>query len=192
MFIGGTKVPNALVQGLYDEANDNGKCRWTEKTAGHINFMNKLLWIDEAKVILMLRDGRDVAYSMYKREGQIRRIVTKWKRECRIVLRHSDHPRVMIVKYEDLVTDFERIMTRVFEFIGERYEERVVRFYENYEETTKPPDETDGDNHQQLRRWQLSQPLFDGRGRYKDFSPEQYRYVFSRQEKLLMKLGYIQ
>ena len=192
MFVGGTKKLNALMCGLYDEANDNGKCRWTEKTAGHINAMNKLLWINTAKIILMIRDGRDVAYSIYKREGQIRRAVTKWKRVCQETLRYSDHPRVMIVKYEDLVTDFERIMMGVFEFIGERYEEGVVRFYEDYEETTKPPDETDGENHQQLRRWQLSQPLFDGRGRYKEFSKKQYKYVLSRQRKMLLELGYIQ
>ena len=192
MFVGGTKKLNRLMQGLYGEANENGKCRWTEKTAGHINVMDKLLWINTAKTILMIRDGRDVAYSMYKREGQIRGAVTKWKRECQIVLRYSAHPRTMLVRYEDLVTDFERIMTGVFEFIGEKYEEGVVRFYENYEETTKPPDETDGENHMQLRRWQLSQPLFDGRGRYKGFSPKQYKYVLARQRKMLLELGYIQ
>ena len=192
MFIGSTKKLNGFMQGLYDEANDNGKCRWTEKTAGHINFMDKLLGINTAKIILMIRDGRDVVYSLYKREGQIHRAVTKWNRECQITLQYSDHPRTMLVKYEDLVTDFERIMTGVFEFIGEKYEEGVVRFYESYEKTTKPPDETDGKNHMQLRRWQLSQPLFDGRGRYKEFSEKQYKYVLSRQRKMLLELGYIE
>ena len=118
--------------------------------------------------------------------------MTKWKQECQIVLRYSDHPRTMLVRYEDLVTDFERTMTGVFEFIGEKYEEGVIRFYESYEKTTKPLDETDGKNHVQLRQWQLSQPLFDGRGRYKRFSPKQYEYVLSRQRKMLLQLGYIE
>jgi len=192
MFVGGTRKLNVLMRRLYKQANTNGKCRWTEKTAQHIYFIDKLLWINEARIILMLRDGRDVAYSLYKREGQIRRAVTKWKREGQITIQYSNHPRTMLVKYEDLVTDFERIMTGVFEFIGEKYEEGVVRFYENYEKTTKPPDETDGENHMQLRRWQLSQPLFDGRGRYKGFSLKQYKYVLSRQRKMLLELGYIQ
>ena len=65
MFIGGTKKLNSLMQGLYDDANDNGKGRWTEKTAEHINFMHKLLWVNTARIIIMIRDGRDVAYSLY-------------------------------------------------------------------------------------------------------------------------------
>jgi hypothetical protein len=179
------------MQELYDEANKNNKCRWTEKTAQHIYFMDRLLSIDTAKIVVMIRDGRDVAYSRYKRLGTIRGGVTEWKIECRKALQYQDHPRVMLVKYEDLIVDFEHTMTDVFEFIGEKYEERVTRFYEGRAKETKPPDETDGTNHLQLRRWQLAQPLFDGRGRYREFTKKQIEYVLSRQRSMLFSLGYI-
>lgn len=192
MFVGGTKKLNGFMQSLYDEANENGKRRWTEKTAEHINFMDKGLLVHAAKMIVMIRDGRDVACSLYKRGIGIRRAVTKWKEETKLSLQYSSHPRTMLVRYEDLVTDFERTMTSVFEFIGENYEEGVERFYENYEEATKPPNEKDGRNHRLLRQWQLSQPLFDGRGRYKEFSYKQYNYVYKRQRQMLLELGYIE
>ena len=192
LFTGFVKGSASLMLEFYDMAVTNNKCRWTEKTAEHIFYMDNLLAVDTAKVVIIVRDGRDVAYSKYMREGKIRDGITLWKSACQIALRYSAHPRTILVRYEDLITDFEYTMTKVFEFLGEKYEDGVVNFYKHRKKVDRPPDERDGSGHRQNRAWQLGQPLFDGRGRYKDFNKMQLDYVLARQKNMLLELGYIQ
>jgi hypothetical protein len=96
------------------------------------------------------------------------------------------------VKYEDLVVEFKETTMRVFGFIGEEYEEAVKDFYKHRDAVEKPQSARSRGEILKLRTWQVSQPLFDGRGRYKELDEKQYDYVYRRQRKMLFELGYIQ
>jgi len=41
-----------------------------------------------------------------------------------------------------------------------------------------------------VRTWQVNQPLFDGRGRWKNLTGDELRYVIAEEEELLEALGY--
>ena len=178
---------------LYNRALGRGRGRWVEKTPEHLHHMGAMLrnW-ETAKVIIMMRDGRDVVASLFARTSQLRESVSRWKNDTKISLRFANHPRVLLVKYEDLVAEFQETTIRVFGFIGEKYEEAVKDFYKHQDIVDKPQLARSRNEILKLRAWQVSQPLFDGRGRYKELDEKQYDYVYRRQKKMLSELGYIQ
>ncbi len=60
------------VSGFDKQTVANGKKRWFEKTPKPIQHIDKILnWISDAKIIIILRNGRDVAYSIKQRIGSL-------------------------------------------------------------------------------------------------------------------------
>jgi hypothetical protein len=178
---------------FYDQAIDCGKSRWVEKTPEHLHRIGAILRNREmAKVIIMIRDGRDVVASLFARTSKLRESVSRWKNDTKTALSFAVHPRVLLVKYEELVVEFKETTMRVFGFIGEEYEDAVKDFYKHQDAVDKPQLARSRKEILKLRAWQVSQPLFDGRGRYKELDEKQYDYVYRRQRKMLFELGYIQ
>ena len=61
-----------------------GKARWVEKTPRHIYRVGEILrYFPEGKVVLMLRDGRDVACSIRDRYGSLEAGVSRWMEDNR-------------------------------------------------------------------------------------------------------------
>ena len=178
---------------FYVRAVSDGRCGWVEKTPEHLHRVNRILMLyNTAKIIIMIRDGRDVAASLFDRTSDLEDSVRRWIDDNALAMKHSSNPRVLLVKYEDLVLKFKETMAGVFDFIGEEYEETVVDYYKNYAGAVKPKKAKLRNEILELREWQVSQPLFDGRGRHKEFSEEQYDYVYSMQKEMLLELGYIE
>lgn len=172
-----------------------GKPRWVEKTPSHIRHLDELFnWAPDARVILMLRDGRDVAASIKARTGNLEEAIGRWVNDNRAGKPYWDHPHVLVCKYEDLVTRFEPTVHRAVEFLGEEYEpgmkdynSRPLRFYS---EKVEKPTSAEGSNHNQYRNWQINQPLFDGRERWKDLSTEELELVERIGGPMLAECGY--
>ena len=99
------------------------------------------------------------------------------------------------VRYEDLVSNTKRTLIKIFEFIGERFEESCLEFHQEpkyyYSEILKKPKDQKEENHLQFRNWQINQPLFDGRGKWKEMTPEDKLIVKRIINKKLMEYGYI-
>ena len=178
---------------FYDLAIDCGKGRWVEKTPEHLHRIKEILksW-EMAKVIIMIRDGRDVVASLFARTSKLRENVSRWKNDTKTTVSFANHPRVLLVKYEDLVAEFKETTMRVFAFIGEEYEDAVRKFYKHQDVVDKPLVARSRGEILRLRAWQVSQPLFDGRGRHKELDEKQYDYVYRRQKGMLSELGYIE
>ena len=71
-----------------------GKRRWVEKTPRHILYIGKILdWLPSAKIILILRDGRDVAYSFQKRKGSLKYGIGRWCEDNLAGRRYWGHHR---------------------------------------------------------------------------------------------------
>jgi hypothetical protein len=182
-----------------------GKARWVEKTPSNVFYLDRLFEnLPELKVIIMVRDGRDVATSMRirfedsmaGRSAAFAHGVNRWVDENTQWLRHRDHPRLLMVKYEDLVKNFEVTITRIVEFLGEACEPALLEFHRsknNYLHDAKvdtAPEATQ-QNINQFRNWQVHQPLFDGSGRWRtEMNDEEKRLFKEKAGALLQSFGY--
>ncbi|MEM7304274.1 MAG: sulfotransferase [Pseudomonadota bacterium] len=175
----------------------DGKYRWIEKTPKHIRCIDRILdWYSEARIIIIIRDGRDVACSIQGRTGSLEEGVKEWMETNQIGKNYWHHSNVHVLKYEDLITDFEETITAVLNFLSEEYEEGLKNYHKQekkwYSGVIAKPSSTRGDdNHRQHRNWQINQPLFDGRGRWKKMSKEEVTYVIDQAGDMLVEFGYI-
>ena len=112
--------------GLYAQARN--KCRVGEKTPGHLARIPRILhFLPEAKVICVVRDGRDVARSLVRvawSHRDQRRHCLRWNRASRHVLRYGRtfSNNVRMVLFEDLLRDPQSQLSDLCEFLGECYE----------------------------------------------------------------------
>jgi hypothetical protein len=118
-----------------------GKIRWGDKTPAYIEIVPPLAaMFDDAKFIHLIRDGRDVAKS-FQRQGWhgpwIHGYTREWLRAAELDLKLSQTPldeRMLRVRYEDLVLHPEATLHRVCAFIGEEFEERMLRWHRRVDE----------------------------------------------------------
>jgi hypothetical protein len=124
-----TATPSAA--GLFDAlftlyAKQQGKTRWGDKTPQHGLFIPELLAVfPEAKIIHLVRDGRDVAESTARiaiGPCSMLAIARRWK----TYMGAADSARIRLpagqfldVRFEDLVRDPAAARRRILAFIGE-------------------------------------------------------------------------
>lgn len=103
--------------------------RWVEKTPINVlNLPRILRALPDAKVIHLVRDGRDVITSHHpKVEGQY--VTTaRWVRDVSAGARSEDHPRVTVVRYRDLVQDYEPTLRNLCDFLDITWTERFIDY----------------------------------------------------------------
>jgi hypothetical protein len=112
-------------------AHRAGKARWIEKTPRHL-LMTDTLWRHwpEARVVRIVRDPRDVALSLagmpFAKESVVGNLVRVDQDDRASRRRIETDPRAMTLRYEDLVTEPERELRRVCEFVGEAWEPAML------------------------------------------------------------------
>ncbi|MGV8908970.1 MAG: sulfotransferase family protein [Propionicimonas sp.] len=117
-----------------DYAVTRGKQRWADKTplyALSLDFITRVF--PDCQVVHVIRDGRDVAVSHRKRFGYRSSIksAVKWPRyiaAARDVGRRLPPGRYHELRYEDLVTDAEKTLRVLFDFLDEPWEESVLAY----------------------------------------------------------------
>ena len=172
-----------------------GKRRWIEKTPKHIYRIGDILRLQpEAKIILIIRDGRDVACSFKYRTGSVEIGIKRWHEDNLAAKEYWSHPNVYAIRYEQLVDDFENSIADVLSFLNETYEKGMKDYYKTKTrwystKITKPPSAF-GEHHNQYRNWQINQPLFDGRGRWKELSVDELSYIEEVAGSMLVEFGY--
>jgi len=174
-----------------------GKRAWLEKTPAHIQRLGELFeQRPHARVILMLRDGRDVAVSLKERLAAFGPGVGRWVADNLAGLPWHNDPRVHVVRYEDLVADNRATLTRVCGFLGLAFHEDMLRFNEkfagNTHDQSKPADPVAAAHHQR-RSAQVNRPMFDGRARWVGALDAGEQAVFEQSAGDMMRqLGYAQ
>jgi len=136
-----------LVAGLFAKnARAEGKVRWGDKTPYYVLHMDKLLeWFPDAQFIHLIRDGRDVALSLFARRDDFGVYNTyfaakyweqfvKGGRELGPTLPEGAY---LEIRYEDILQDQEGSVRKICAFLGEEYSEAVVNF-----KTTREPGKT--------------------------------------------------
>ena len=171
------------------------KRRWVEKTPKHICHIGKILkWCPDARILLIIRDGRDVAYSFKMRTGSLEKGIRRWVKDNLAGKEFWENPNVHVVRYEDLVSDFESTVRDMQSFLNEDYECGMKDYHKIprkwYSDKIAKPKATFKMDHEQYRNWQINQPLFDGRGRWKKMSAEELSLVNDIAGEMLAEFGY--
>ena len=129
-------------------AQSRGKARWGDKSPNHVDHLE---WIAElypsATFLIITRDALDQIYS-FTRGGKLRpaalgqahdrqedpRLAAAryWaERNDRILLfAQQSSFDSLVLSYEDLASEPERISRKIFSFLGEDWEASVLRFHE--------------------------------------------------------------
>ncbi len=97
-----------------------GKKMWCEKTPRHINHIPDILndFGRKAKIIHIIRDGRDVVLSKHPVYGADYIKPERWIEDVKKGLFYYKHPQVLSMRYEDLVTDPKKECNEIFDFLG--------------------------------------------------------------------------
>jgi hypothetical protein len=182
------------------EALARGSRRWLDKMAAYVHDIDKIVArFPSAKLVVVIRDGRDVALSLRKRAPDFERGVARWLNDNMAARAHLGSPNLITVRYEDVVTLPQEAMRRLFEFIGEPYEEQIFDFWKRNRSELKI-DQSLGEqlsrseeqrDFRTLRKWQISQPLYNGSGKWREeLSDAEKAYFKKHANNLLVELGY--
>lgn len=105
------------------------KARWGDKTPAYIEIVPELArMFPDSRFIHLVRDGRDVAKSFQATDwvGRWLHVNTlEWTRALDYQRRWADselRPRILEVRYEDLVLETETTLRKICQFIGEEFE----------------------------------------------------------------------
>ena len=135
----GFESPAALraFYAIYQERQD--KPRWGDKTPIYVKNMRKIeKTLPEARFIHVIRDGRDVALSRWKRTlgdkdpAPASQVAEGWQRRIRRAQKQgSKLSHYLELRYEDLVTDTEPNLRRICEFLELDWDPVILRYYEH-------------------------------------------------------------
>ncbi len=186
-----------------------GKPRVGEKTPGYVRKMRLIeKAMPEARFIHVIRDGRDVALSRWKRtleEGErapAGQVGEGWQRRIRRAQRQGKRlSHYMELRYEDLVTDTEPNLRAIAEFIELDWDPVMLRFYEGaaerMSEMARDLPSTDGKpvrpGAERMQAHAMTQKPPDPSAMYRwkeKMSPEDVREFDAAAGELLAELGY--
>jgi hypothetical protein len=195
----------ALMHEWDSACNRDGKSRWVEKTPLHVLQIGRWLKLQpKARIIYVVRDGRDVVASLSRRpEWQdIEKRIDRWLYDNIAGIQYRTHPQVLTVKYEELVADPEAIISKICQFLDEEYYSQLLEYYAESKywyssEIVIPRNQfkhNSHEDHMNLRNWQINQPIFDGRGAWREVlsSEEIFHIKRSPMQALLEQLGYVE
>lgn len=144
----------------------------------------------EARYIYLVRDPRDMALSWKKTaglRGGVMRAANIWQRDqqaLRELVSQLGAQQVLMITYEELISEAVPVLQRVCAFLGLLYSETMLEFHQKT--TTKR-------NVEQIVAWKnLSKPLISSNsGKYlQGLSAEELRYVEAMCGSEMVAFGY--
>lgn len=167
-----------------------------EKTPKHVYHIKEMfLYTNKPKIIIVIRDGRDVASSIKKRVGNIEFGINRWIQDNNVWL-HNEHKNDFhIVKYENFVNDPAKELSCICNFLELEYYDELLQY--DTKEVRLPKNFFDGlineDKHALLRTYQINKPIYDGSNRWqKDLSEKEIDSMYSSKTfcEMMMQLEY--
>jgi hypothetical protein len=96
-----------------------GKRLWAEKSPPNIYSLSAFLEsFPSGHGILIVRDGRDVVCSLIQRGFEFGNAVAIWVLEAALCMSLSKHPRLKLVRYEDLIQNPREVLEDLTAFLG--------------------------------------------------------------------------
>ena len=188
-----------LISQIYDlntKTKINRKKRWVEKTPKHITCLNRIFdVIPNAKVIIMIRDGRDVAYSHMKRGTSLEEGMNRWINDNLAAKPFYNNKNIYLLKYESIIENFYFSIKNLLAFLDEPYFTSVEKYYETeklfYSPVVFRPKVYNESTHNQYRNWQINQPIFDSRSQWINLNKDEIYLLESMGGQLLGEFNYI-
>jgi hypothetical protein len=192
-----TSEANRLITDFSDQAVLNSKQCWVEKTPTHIRCIESLRnKCPGARFILIIRDGRDVACSIFRRTGDIHKGISRWINDNRRGQKYWNDSDLYVIKYEDLITSVEMTLRRVTDFLSLNFEKSMIEYYKYprffYSDTIEKPPSESVEFHNQYRNWQINQKIFDGRGKWRELDSDKIDLIKQMMGRMLIEYGYTQ
>jgi sulfotransferase family protein len=189
--------------GIYAERE--GKPRWGDKTPGYATKMRRI-WraLPEARFIHMIRDGRDVAVSLERRESGLstKEVANRWSHRIRKTRALAKIlPHYIELRYEDLVTGPEAVLREVTAFVELEFDPAMLDYHQRSEERLRelerPLRAEEGkrglsaESRLRAHARTAEPPRPDRVGAWREeLSPENVQVFERRAGKLLAELGY--
>jgi hypothetical protein len=176
----GEGAPELFRRILHSEAERAGATVPCEHTPRNAFFMPTILdRLADARIVFMMRDPRDVVLSQ---RGKWRRrkfsggivprrealrsffayhpinVALLWRAAARALQANADHPRVLCVRYEDLLDDSRQTTERICAFLGLQWYEQLLEVSQRGSSVL--PDDTHGTGVDKSRAaaWQSASP----------------------------------
>ena len=128
----------AIISGLFEKnAQGEGKSRWGDKTPYYAMHISKLIeWFPDAQIVHLIRDGRDVALSLFGRQHDFFVYNSYFAAEywATYVERghtlgsHLESWQYLEMRYEDFLDNPEGSMKTLCNFLGEDYSDTLFDF----------------------------------------------------------------
>ncbi len=145
---------------------------FVEKTPSHVRQLDKIFTtFPKAKVIVLVRDGRDVVLSLEKRTENLQASIERWVSDNEYWLnKYKDDKRLTHVRLEDFTKNSTDTLKKICEHANIIYENKLLDYsnkeYQYQNSGIAQSDGTDA-NHQLNRNWQVNQPIFKDTNRWK-------------------------
>jgi hypothetical protein len=153
--------------GLFtDFATGRGKKRWGDKTPFHVWHVTDIRRLfPDAVFVAIVRHPLGTIGSMARRfDRPVPRATAHWLRATREIVYRSDElgERLVLVRYEELARDPERVMRALLQWLDEPWSEAVLAHHEGARLThrqraveggTRPSDAVDARRIERWRRW---------------------------------------
>lgn len=128
----------SIIAGLYEKnAVLEGKARWGDKTPYYVLHIPKLLeWFPGAQIIHLIRDGRDVALSLFGRKHDfgvynIYIAAKYWQQYVETGHKYGSHlssATYLEIHYEDILLKQKDTMQNICQFLGEEFSVELLNF----------------------------------------------------------------
>lgn len=165
-----------------------GNVRWGDKSPVNVTLLESIFrYFPKARFIHMVRDGRDAVCSIRRHPpsfGNVNKEVNPWQ-ECielweswtRMGMQLRSHPNYYELKYELLVEQPEVELKKLFNWLGEPWEEEILSHARNTKVSSHPG---------------ISKPISNSSsGRWESGLPGEARKLFKESANdLLVELGY--
>ncbi len=108
--------------------------RWCEKTPKHlVNIDNIKKFIPSAKIINIMRDGRDVITSRHPKHKSHQYWVSpkRWIRYAKISSKNLEDDNFHLIRYEDIIHSYEETLEQLLAFLDEPYTQEIAQWHKN-------------------------------------------------------------
>lgn len=181
--------------GALDQRIEFNKKWLCEKTPGHVYGIHRIFkLIKSPKIIVIIRDGRDVVASLHKRYNDFDKSVDRWVEDNNTWLNNQYKDSFHLLKYEDLVKEPQIELKKICDYLPEEYDTNMLNYKKEKVEPSIFHDIIDGINHTSLRNYQINQELYDGTKRHlKDLTEVQMNLLYSNDRfmELMNSFGYL-
>ena len=157
-----------------------------EKTPSHVYSIDRIFkLIKNPKIIIIVRDGRDVVSSLNKRYNNFKMSIARWINDNSEWINSQYKDNFHVLKYEDLIKDPKFELNKICDYLEEEYDDNMLNYEKQKIELPKNifDNQINEENHKILRSYQINQEIYDGTKRYlKDLDMQQINFLYSNKK----------